>query len=112
MFSTDRADLTTPVHVDYSNLISYSFCTKPKLYTMAYEIYKSIFIQTPERIKVISKIHQNSFGDVLHFSVQIEVANNWSNNLHYNGMWDGNRFFIDNITAIGSNKFTEVIAKF
>ena len=111
MPSADRADLT-PIHVDYYDIISYSFCTKPTLYTMAYEIYKSIFIQTPERIKVISKLHQNSFGDVLHFSVQIEVANHWSNTLHYNGMWDGNRFFIDNITALGPNKFIEVIAKF
>ena len=111
MLPTDRADLS-PIYVDYYNIISYSFCTKPKLYTMAYEIYKSIFIQTPEKIKIISKLHQKSFGDVLHFSVQIEVANNWSNNLHYNGMWDGNKFFIDNITAIGQNKFIEVIAKF
>ena len=107
MLSADRADLT-PIHVDYYGTISYSFCTKPTLYTMAYEIYKSIFIQTPEKIKIISKLHQNSFGDVLHFSVQIEVANNWSNTLHYNG----NRFFIDNITALGPNKFIEVIAKF
>jgi hypothetical protein len=98
------ADLT-PIYVDYHDIISYPFCTKPTLYTMA---YKSIFIQTPERIK----LHQNSFGDVLHFSVQIEVAKNWTNTLHYNGMWDGNKFFVDNITTLGPNKFIEVVARF
>ncbi len=109
--SPDRADLT-PVFVNYEEVIAFSFRTKPKVFTMAYEIYKSIYIQRKDSLKIISKLHQNNFQDVLHFSIQIEVANNWTNTLHYNGMWDGNIFILDNITAIVPNKIMETIAQF
>jgi hypothetical protein len=109
--SPDRADLT-PISVNYDEVITFSFRSQPTTFTMAYEIYKSIFIQKPEALKIISKLHQNNFQDVLHFSVQIVIANNWINTLHYNGMWDGNRFILDNITAIVPNKIMETIAQF
>ncbi len=109
--SPDRADLT-PISVNYEEVIKFSFRTQPKKFTMAYEIYKSIYIQKPDCLKIISKLHQNNFQDVLHFSIQIEIANNWTNTLHYNGMWDGNTFILDNITAIVPNKIMETIANF
>jgi hypothetical protein len=108
---TDRANLS-PVFVDYYAIINHTFCTQPKTKTMAYEIYKSIFIQKRESITVISKMHQNSFQDPLHFSVNVVVVNNWTHTLHYNGMWDGNAFFVDNITVLGPGGFIETIAQF
>jgi predicted methyltransferase len=111
MATTDRADLT-PVSVNYYENIAFTFNTNPKTRTMAYEIYKSIYIQKRDKIKVVSKLHQNSFDDVLHFSVRVEIANNWYNTLHYNGMWNGNVFITDNITALGPNNFIEVVAQF
>ena len=48
---TDRANLS-PVFIDYYAIINHSFCTQPKTKTMAYEIYKSIFIQKRDSIHV------------------------------------------------------------
>jgi hypothetical protein len=108
---TDRENLN-PVFIDYYKIVGSTFCTQPKTKTMAYEIYKSIYIQKRESIHITSKMHQNSFQDPPHFSVSIDIVNNWTNLLHYNGMWNGNSFIVDNITVLGPGGFVETIAQF
>ena len=66
--------------------------------TMAFQIYKSIWLKTPEKFKVISDLHQNSFRDLLHFSVEVDVADGWNHRLHFNGYWK-DRFILCNIDA-------------
>jgi hypothetical protein len=110
-----RSD-TDPMFVNYIGAIAYGFQNKPLRCTMAFEVYKSIFIQDRSRFTVISKLHQNSPSDQLHFSVRIDVINNWFHTLHYNGWWDGDRFLIQTISAMTTNRdkqeIVETIAQF
>jgi hypothetical protein len=94
-----RAD-TDPMYINYVGAITFGFQNTPIRSTMAYEVYKSIFIQDRNRFGVISKLHQNNSQDQLHFSVSVDVINNWFHTLHYNGWWDGDRFLVMNITAL------------
>jgi hypothetical protein len=110
-----RAD-TDPMFINYVGAMTYSFQNKPFKSTMAYEVYKSIFIQDRSKFTVISKLHQNNAQDHLHFSVKVDVINCWFHTLHYNGWWDGDRFMLQNITAMTMNRdrqeVLEVIAVF
>jgi hypothetical protein len=110
-----RAD-TDPMFINYVGTMTFSFQNKPTRFTMAYEVYKSIFIQDRSRFAVISKLHQNSATDLLHFSVRVDVINSWFHTLHYNGWWDGDRFMLQTITAMtvtrDKQEFIETIAQF
>jgi hypothetical protein len=110
-----RSD-TDPMFINYAGVLTYSFQNKPLTSTMAYEVYKSIFIQDKSKFTVISKLHQNNSKDHLHFSVKVDVINNWFHTLHYNGWWDGDRFMLQNITAMtftrDRQEVTETIAVF
>ena len=111
----DRAD-TDPMFINYTGTICYGFQNKPVKFTMAYEVYKSIFIQDRTRFTVISKLHQNSPTDSLHFSISVDVIKGWYHTLHYNGWWDGDRFMLQNITALtytrDKQEVLETIAQF
>lgn len=91
---------TDPMFINYAGAITFGFQNNPTKSTMAYEVYKSIFIQDRSRFTVISKLHQNSPKDTLHFSVSIDVINGWYHTIHYNGWWDGDRFMVQNMTAM------------
>jgi hypothetical protein len=110
-----RAD-TDPMFINYTGTICFGFQSKPIKFTMAYEVYKSIFIQDRTRFTVISKLHQNSSDDNLHFSISVDVIKGWIHTLHYNGWWDGDRFMLQNITALtytrDRQEVTETIAQF
>ncbi len=110
-----RAD-TDPMFINYTGTICFGFQNKPVKFTRAYEVYKSIFIQDRTRFTVISKLHQNSPDDGLHFSISVDVINGWVHTLHYNGWWDGDRFMLQNITALtytrDRQEVMETIAQF
>ena len=110
-----RSD-TDPMYINYTGAMAYSFQNKPVKFTMAYEVYKSVFIQDRSRFTIISKLHQNSATDSLHFSVRVDVINGWYHTLHYNGWWDGDRFMLQTISAMtitrDKQEFIETIAQF
>jgi hypothetical protein len=92
----------------------FSVSAEPETRTMAYQIYKSIWLKEPHKFRVISGIHQNGMFDPLHFSVEVEVAEGWCNRLHFNGYFR-DYFRVVNVTASTmdrGNKITETVVAF
>ena len=72
---------------------------KPAQSSFAFLMFKSMLMKNPERFNIISSIHQNSFTDPLHFSVDVQIADGWKNRLHVNGYYKNNTFICVNITG-------------
>jgi hypothetical protein len=82
--------------------------------TMAFEIYKSIWLRDRSKFSLLYDLHQNHYGDVLHFSMLVEVAPGWTHTLHFNGYMK-NIFIVNNITAMcrsTDDKHVETVAVF
>jgi hypothetical protein len=53
--------------------------------TIAWSIYKTLFIREPHRFTLLKELHQNSPTEPLHFSVEVEIVPGWKHRLHFNG---------------------------
>jgi hypothetical protein len=86
------------IPIDIHASINNCFFQAPATKTLAYEIYKSIWIKDRTKWSIKSQLHQNSFDDALHFSMIVEVATGWMHTLHFYGYFK-NTFIIDHISA-------------
>jgi len=88
--------------------------TEPKTQTMAFQIYKSMWLKDNKRFVVIADLHQNSLNDCLHFSVEVDICEGWKHRLHFNGFYK-DKFIVCNITAQSKDRLvfhSEVVAEF
>ena len=77
--------------IEYDRIIGHAFNAVPLNPTLIWSMYRSIYIEHPERIRVVSSPHQNNPKDLLHISVRIVVneTNNWEHAIHIYGRING-----------------------
>lgn len=106
--SSASGDWSTPkpFRVPYDVIMNYclSKVSDAKKMTMAYQVYKTIWMKDPSRFTITADVHQNHLGDPLHFSVEVDVCEGWKHRLHFNGYWK-EKFVVCNITAQTIDKF-------
>jgi len=78
--------------METTGILDYIFNNQPKKRTMIFEFLKCYYSIDKKLFLIISKIHQNHCGDLLHFSVCVE---NYT--MRINGWFDGGKFLVDNI---------------
>jgi hypothetical protein len=83
----------TPVHTPdvfahtYPQVIESVFKTlRPRSTTPIFELLRTMYIDNPSRVRVISGIHQNSIRDRLHMSLAVDCGKT-SYTIHIYGFW-------------------------
>ena len=82
----------------------------PKEKTMTFAILQALYAENPERFRVISGIHQNSFDDKLHLSLAVDCGKS-SYTLHVYGYWK-NFFRVGALTIKDADETIQTIATF
>ena len=94
------------INVNVRPIIDAIFRREDGISTMAFEVYKSIYRRNRKAFKIIGGIHQNNLMDILHFSVEIDIANGWFHRLHFNGYLQ-KEFIVCNITSLTTSNGIE-----
>ena len=82
----------------------------PKEKTMTFSLLQALYAENPDRFRVISGIHQNSFEDKLHLSLVVECGKS-SYTLHVYGYWK-NYFRVGAVTMKDDDEEIRTIATF
>jgi hypothetical protein len=102
------ADIFAPT---YPRTIESVFKTLvPKEKTMTFSLLQAVYCDNPDRFRVISGIHQNSFEDKLHLSLAVDCGKS-SYTLHVYGYWK-NYFRVGAVTMKDDDEEIRTIATF
>lgn len=102
------ADIFAPT---YPRTIESVFKTLvPKEKSMTFALLQALYAENPDRFRVISGIHQNSFEDNLHLSLAIDCGKT-SYTVHVYGFWK-NYFRVGAVTMKETNDVVHTIATF
>jgi len=82
----------------------------PKEKTMTFSLLQALYIENPDRFRVISGIHQNSFEDKLHMSLAVDCGKS-SYTVHVYGFWK-NYFRVGAVTMKDDDEEIRTIATF
>ncbi len=82
----------------------------PKEKTMTFSLLQALYSENPDRFRVISGIHQNSFDDKLHLSLAVDCGKS-SYTVHVYGYWR-NYFRIGAVTMKDEDEEIRTIATF
>ena len=102
------ADIFAPT---YPRTIESVFKTLvPKEKTMTFALLQALYAENPDRFRVISGIHQNSFEDKLHLSLAVDCGKS-SYTVHVYGYWK-NYFRVGAVTIKETDDVVHTIATF
>lgn len=82
----------------------------PKEKTMTFSLLQTLYAENPDRFRVISGIHQNSFEDKLHLSLAVDCGKS-SYTVHVYGYWR-NYFRVGAVTMKDDDEEIRTIATF
>lgn len=73
--------------LNYDDLLAKVFSIPPTTSSFAFQMYRGIYMETPERITVLSGPHIDVKSDDrrVHISLRIQVQPNWFHSLHLFG---------------------------
>jgi len=98
-----KANLLSPISIDYKETIAQVFKNWPAGHTMTYIILKYLWEDEKQELgytfTITSGIHQKNMKDELHFSVLVYTSTNNAFYLHFNGHLFNNIFWVKSVSA-------------